>query len=169
MTGTNNFKAVLQDLTFAPDDEQQRVKAAFWVRQSSDPIADPDKITLAHAQQVTGDCRLARWWPLPGFPEWFCNRQTWREDLEYLLAQAVSALERILKSVDPKMSNAQVQAAKLLMEVTGRGAPSRKEVKMIDERVHKMTPQQLREFLDTGFKKLQPRTPEPDDGNTEVQ
>jgi hypothetical protein len=128
---------------FRPTDLQVKAKVRFWTRQADNPLADSASVTRQIAIQVTGDQRLAGWWSLPGFADWFTNRDEFRERAEYLV-----------ECDDPKVVNAQVQLIKAIIEASGRGPATKKEVKYLDEGVGKLDATQLEQLLSKNTKRL---------------
>lgn len=112
--------AASSDLTFAPTPDMRRAKAAFWSRFADAPTSlSSDPVTLASAQQFGADKRLGKWWTLPGFQEWFQNREEFRERLEYLADIALDSLEQVLTDPDANPS-AKVASAKLVLEAASK-------------------------------------------------
>lgn len=112
----NKILAAAQtDLVFAPTPDMRRVKAAFWSKMQDNPNLSGSAGTLAAVQQIVTDKRLAKWWSLPGFSEWFQNGEEYRERMEYLADLALDALEQILTDPDANAS-AKVTSAKLVLE-----------------------------------------------------
>lgn len=111
--------AASTDLTFSPTPDMRRAKAAFWSRVADAPALDSGPVTLAAAQQIGADKRLAKWWTLPGFQEWFQNREEFRERLEYLADIALDSLEQVLSDPDANAS-AKVASAKLVLEAASK-------------------------------------------------
>lgn len=138
---------VAEDLLYVPSAEERRVKAALWAVVAENPIHDPESMTVEDIVKVTGDNRVRRWWKQPQFRDWLLNKDEFKQRLEYQAHLALDTLERILSGTDPKMANAQVQAAKLIIEAANR-MPQRwtKEI-WGDERIQKMDKLQLKEFI----------------------
>lgn len=152
MVDTKNLGAV-DDLTYEPSDAERRAKAQFWAKYYDDPKMDRNSISLAAVLDYTGDSRISRWWGKPGFKEWFCNKDEWRQRQEYLVNLAQSVAEDIL--LDPKANpTAKVALIKFLTESIGRAEARIRETKMLDAAVHNMTAEQLEEFIRSSTKKL---------------
>lgn len=150
---TDILAAAAEDLGFQPEPDHRRVKAAFWAKFYEDPKMDRDRVTLAAVQQYLPDYRLRKWWSMPGFKEWFTNKDEWRQKQEYLVMLAQDEAERILLDRNAN-ANAKVGLIKFLVESIGRASPKMKEVKMLDDAIHKMTPEQLEEFVKKGVLSL---------------
>ena len=136
------------ELLFKPMPQQRQAKATFWtfVNDSMGGLS-PEDITLAKALQITNDNRLNKWWKVPGFSEWFSNKDEFRQRLEYLANLALDKVEDIILADDPKLTSAQVNIIKCLMEVAGKVPARVKEVKYLDEAVSRMDKRQLEAFL----------------------
>lgn len=145
---------IANDLTYIPSPEQRRLKQAFWTRFNDNPVCDPQDISRAVVDSVAPDYRLGRWWPQPGFKEWFCNREEFREEVDALVFLALDRMKRILISEDPKMAGAQVSAAKLLMDVGRKMPPKIAAEKFLDEKIHQMDKKQLEEYIARSMKLL---------------
>lgn len=140
-------EVLANDLTYIPNPEQRKVKAAFWTRFMENPFCEPKDIQKGDIYQLTSDNRLDRWWSQPGFKEWFRNQEEFRERVEALAMSVLDRLAVILASDDPKMSNAQVQASKLLLEVARKMPPKYQQDKYVDEKIGKMDKKELEAFV----------------------
>ena len=83
MARKSKLSDIVEDLDFAPNDAMREAKAAFWAVARDNPLVDPAELSLATVQQVCPDSRVRRWWGTPGFAEWFCNQEEWRQRIEY--------------------------------------------------------------------------------------
>lgn len=143
--------AASTDLTFAPTPDMRRAKAAFWHRFSEGPMVASDTITLASVQQVATDKRLAKWWSLPGFQEWFQNKEEFRERLEYLADIALDSLEQVLTDPDSNPS-AKVASAKLVLEAASK--MPKKEAETPTTRLEAMSRTELEDYVRKNLKFL---------------
>jgi hypothetical protein len=113
-----------------------------------DPIYDPnDDISMTQAHLLTKDDRICEWWKDEEFVKWFKNQHEFVNRLEYLCGLGLDTAEDILQSDDPKAVNAKVALIKALMEAGGKVAAKQKEVKLLDEAIHKMDKNQLEAYL----------------------
>jgi hypothetical protein len=146
------IEVLASDLTYIPNPEQRKVKAAFWTRFNENPLCEANDIQIGDVLRLVGDSRVQRWWSLPGFKEWFRNQEEFREIVESTVYLALDKLREILSSDDPKMASAQVNAAKLLLEV-GRKMPQKQAAeKFADEKIGKMGKKELEAFVQKGLK-----------------
>lgn len=148
------LEAAQTDLIFTPTPDMRRVKAAFWTKVSDKmTLVDTSNITLTAAQQVEKDRRLAKWWSLPGFSEWFQNREEFRERLEYLADIALDTLEQVL--VDPAANtSAKVSCAKLVLEAASK--MPRKENESNPSKLESMSRIELEDYVRRNLKYLSP-------------
>jgi hypothetical protein len=148
----NKILAAAQtDLVFAPTPDMRRAKAAFWSRFAEAPMAPADAVTLASAQQLGADKRLSKWWTLPGFAEWFQNREEFRERLEYLADIALDSLEQVLTDPDSNPS-AKVASAKLVLEAASK--MPKKEAEAPASRLETMSRGELEDYVRKNLKFL---------------
>lgn len=144
--------AASTDLTFSPTPDMRRAKAAFWSRFADAPTSlSSDPVTLASAQQFGADKRLSKWWTLPGFSEWFQNREEFRERLEYLADIALDSLEQVLTDPDSNPS-AKVASAKLVLEAASK--MPKKEPDSPATRLEAMTRNELEDYVRKNLKFL---------------
>lgn len=143
--------AASTDLTFAPTPDMRRAKAAFWHRVADAPALDGGPVTLAAAQQVGADKRLNKWWTLPGFAEWFQNKEEFRERLEYLADIALDSLEQVLTDPDSNPS-AKVASAKLVLEAASK--MPKKDAEAPASRLETMSRGELEDYVRKNLKFL---------------
>lgn len=147
--------SALDDIIFDPNAEMRKLKATFWTIYGSNPLMSRERVTQAAILEATSDTRIRSWWALPGFKEWFTNKDEWRQRQEYLAGLAQDVAEKIL--LDPRANaNAKVALIKFLTESVGKAEARIREVKMLDAQVHEMTPDQLQEFLQKNGVKVIP-------------
>lgn len=146
---TKDLPALVGDLVFFPEKDHQRLKAQFWARFESSPFADAASISLSTVQEKVSDPRLRNYWALPGFKEWFLNKDEARERLEYLFSKALDAAEVVLEDLDPKSFSAKVNLIKLLAELTGRlqTRGGGKDEKFSDSAINDMSEAELKKWL----------------------
>ena len=132
---------------FAPSEDQQRLKDAFWASVADDPTFDRNSITLASAQQVLDDKLLVDSWSNVQFRAWFCNSSEWQQHIAYGARVALRTLMDVME--DPKAaSNARVRAAEIVARLAAKEPPKTKEIKFADARIQKLEePEQLRRFI----------------------
>lgn len=148
----NKILAAAQtDLVFAPTPDMRRAKAAFWHRFADAPALDSGPVTLAAAQQIGADKRLSKWWSLPGFAEWFQNKEEFRERLEYLADIALDSLEQVLTDPDSNPS-AKVASAKLVLEAASK--MPKKDAEAPASRLETMSRGELEDYVRKNLKFL---------------
>lgn len=156
----NNLSKVLaaatQDIVFSPTPDMRRAKAAFWSSLSDHPlgIGDTDTLTLAASKQLGADSRLPRWWAIPGFQEWWQNKQEFKQRLEYMAQLALDSLEEIL--ADPNANpTAKVNSAKLVLDAANK-MPKKAPEENLDAKLASMTRTELEEYVRSKVKYLTP-------------
>ena len=122
--------------------EQQRLKASFWLAFKSNPIADVDSISPALVEQLTGKS-VQSWLSNPAFWEWFKVKNEVVENLEVAAMRAAELAIHYLDPSVPMNDNARVALMKLVLEFSGRTPPARKEIKWLDKEVADLSPEQL--------------------------
>lgn len=159
-TTISKLAEVMSEVVFLPTPEQRRVKAVLWTQLTDNPAYDPSRLSKELAVQLTGDHRVGKWWQHEaGFKDWLQNKDEFRQRLEYLTQLALDALESVLVDSDPKSSGAKVSAAKLLMEVANK-MPQRNARELYhDERIQKMSAQELRSYITKQTKLVAGRIP----------
>jgi hypothetical protein len=145
-TRDNFVEVLVSDLTYVPNGEQRKVKESFWVRFNEAPTCDAQDITMAEVQRLVGDSRLARWWPQPGFKEWFRNQEEFRERAAVLAHIALDTIQNLLINEDTS-PGARVQAAKLALEIARKMPQKQAETKYLDDSINKMDKKQLEQYL----------------------
>jgi len=150
---------VADSLLFKPSYEQVQIKSAFWAKFSANPLVDVNQISLPTVQRFVPEPKLARWWQMFGFQEWFLNESEFTERVTSLAYLALSALEDILTNPDAN-ANARISAARLVFEASNK-MPKQKNEKIIylDDQIQKMDQGQLEAFLRQ--KALVPASSEP--------
>lgn len=138
---------------FSPAVEHRRAKSTFWSYFATSDELPPEDISLSIALKYSADRRVSQWWDLPGFQDWFSNKDEFRQRMEYLSNLALDRLEAIL--VDSKgQAASQVAAAKLIMEVSRKMPSKASEEQFVDEKIHLMDKKQLEEYISRGMRLL---------------
>lgn len=150
----NKILAAAQtDLVFTPTPDMRKAKASFWSRFAEAPALDGGPVTLAAAQQVATDKRLTKWWSIPGFQDWFQNKEEFKERLEYLADIALDSLESVLTDPDANPS-AKVASAKLVLEAASK--MPKKEADAPASRLETMSRNELEDYVRRNLKYLAP-------------
>lgn len=103
------------ELMLQVTEEMRACKTRFWKMLDSNPICDPEHITLAAVQQLTGEKKLKGWWEKPAFVSWFTSGDEYEVKLSSAKFSAVDALMDVLMNPDSPAS-ARVAAAKIIMD-----------------------------------------------------
>jgi hypothetical protein len=140
--------AASQEVVFAPTPEMRRAKAAFWASLEGTPAGDlAEHMTLAAASSLGADKKLSRWWAIPGFSDWWQNREEFKQRLEYLAQLALDSLEGVLADPDAN-ATARVNSAKLVLEAANK-MPKRAAEEDISSRLAAMSRNELEEYVRT--------------------
>jgi len=139
------LSAVIDD-TFLPNPKQRQSKSTFWAMYAENPLFSPDSISMEEAYRVTKIPSIKRWWNLPGFKDWFLNKDEYRQRLEYLAHLALDTAEEILLDRDTQAS-ARVNMAKLIIEAANKMPNKYAKQQYLDETISKMEPKQLEEYI----------------------
>lgn len=135
-------------VSFNPTREQQQAKSSFWsFFMSGDVVVAPTR-NVKTATRYGRASQVREWWDLPGFQEWFYNKDEFRQRAEFLANQSLTHLESIL--FDAKApANAKVGAIKLIMELANRlpKAGSDNKEQYLDAKVSQMNREELEEFI----------------------
>jgi hypothetical protein len=146
-------KAPLADLAeevlFVPREEHRTLKARFLARTSDNPAIDLPTIDLATGCRILGNNKLAKYWSLPGFRDWFRNSSEQREQLEELFDLALTAARDILLSTEPKVQGARVQMIKTVAELAAKYPKKQAENPMLSA-VNSMDKASLQMLLEKG-------------------
>jgi hypothetical protein len=144
---SDDLDKLTDDLMLDVTPAMQRAKSAFWTIAADTPMVDPSDITLAAIQQICPDTRVKRWWSIPGFREWFCNKHEWRQRVEYLVNRGLDAIEDVLS--DPEAApSARVKAFEVLAKLSNKEPARVKEVRFADSQIEKMSKEQLEAFIE---------------------
>lgn len=147
--------AASQEVVFAPTPEMRRAKAAFWASLEDTPSGDlADTMTLAAATSLGADKKLSRWWNIPGFADWWQNKEEFKQRLEYIAQLALDALEGVLLDPDANPT-AKVSSAKLVLEAANK-MPKRQAEDSVEQKLAGMSRNELEEYVRTRMKYLTP-------------
>lgn len=147
--------AASQEVVFSPTPDMRRAKAAFWASLDGTPAGDlAENMTLAAASAMGADKKLSRWWSIPGFSEWWQNREEFKQRLEYMAQLALDTLEGVLLDPDAN-TTARVNSAKLVLEAANK-MPKKQAEDTVDQRLAGMSRNELEEYVRTRMKYLTP-------------
>jgi hypothetical protein len=151
-------------VVFQPDEPQRRAKSNFWAHFATTDTLPPDHVSLATALKFGGDRRISQWWDLPGFQDWFSNKDEFRQRVEFLADLALDELYGIIKDKEFNGS-AKVAAIKMLMEMGKKlSSKSADKDQYLDEKVSQMSKEELEKFIRSRTAKL--LQPEQDKDNS---
>lgn len=134
---------------FTPNQDHRRAKSNLWTAVAEQGISLPPDPPMQLVAQYAGDRRLQQWWDIPGFQDWFLNRQEFRQRVDALSQLALDEMERILTSTDPKTATAKVAVIRMALEASGKLAEASRsrDSDTADEKIAKMSQKELEEFI----------------------
>lgn len=144
---TSKVTDIAEAVLFNPNTAHRRTKVKFWSRYMTGPMTDPSTVSLTEAMEVTQDPKLAKYWAISGFKEWFLNRDENRERLEYLYVLALDAAEEILTNPEAQAS-AKVNMIKVIGELSNKFPNRYQQEKFTDDEINKMSELQLKAWLE---------------------
>lgn len=129
---------------YRPTPDQRLIKAEFQVALANGP--SPEKVTAAFAVQITNRGVIERWWPVPGFREWFLDASSFENRAE---AYANNALEIANEIACTAMKDGdRMSAVKFLVEVAGKIKKHQTEEKFLDESIQKAGLNELNKMIE---------------------
>lgn len=137
---------------FRPDEAQKRAKSNFWSFFLDSGSLPPDPIELAVALQYGANRAISEWWSLPGFQDWFTNRDEFRQKAEFTAGIALDELKEIIQDKKANI-NARVAAIKIAFQIANKTQEKAKET-YVDEIIGEMNSKQLEEFIKSKLKRL---------------
>jgi len=109
-------------------------KTRFWTAMQTNPICDPEHVTLAAALQLTGEKRLESWWEKPGFKKWFCAEDEFEVKLSSAKYMAIDTLLDVMSNPDTAPS-ARVAAAKEVLANANKTENDDKNLEKLLEKI----------------------------------
>lgn len=134
VSATERVRDLATEISYIPSDPEKELKALFTVALEENPITDWNSLSPSVIEELTKDPRIHKWWPKPGFREWFSNRHEFRAKGEFILDKLLDSFLQIALSDDPKSFGAKVQAAKVLAEITGKTQKAAK-IRVLDAEI----------------------------------
>ena len=95
--------------------EMRECKTRFWKALESNPICDPNHVSLPAVMQLTKHKKLKSWWEKPGFEEWFTAGDEFEVKVASAKHTALDTMMEIMANPDSPAS-ARVTAAKQVMD-----------------------------------------------------
>lgn len=141
-------------VSFSPTEPQRRAKSNFWSFFASGEALPPTNVDLATAVKYAGDKRIAEWWSLEGFADWFANKDEFRQRVEFLADLALDELYHLIRDPDTQ-ATAKVAAIRMIMDVgkkVAQKAPT--EESAVSEKIASMDKKQLEEYIKSRLTQL---------------
>jgi hypothetical protein len=150
----NQLGKAVDVVSFTPTEVQRRAKSNFWSFFASGEALPPTQVDLAIATKYAGDKRITEWWQLEGFPEWFANRDEFRQRVEFLADLALDELYHLIR--DPEtQATAKVAAIRMIMDVGKKlSQKSPNEDDSVAGKIAEMNQKQLEEYIKSRLTKL---------------
>lgn len=146
MKTEDKLASALQSIEFIPSDRQRQAKAAFWSIASESPVFDPQGVSLSQVRQWVSDPEIVRWWPTPGFQDWFLNRDELRQRIEWAVHRGLDAVMDVFDDTEaPAM--AKIRAFEIVSKLAGKEPAKRQVTEYADKDIQKMSEQELRNYL----------------------
>lgn len=143
-------------VAFQASDAQKRAKSNFWSFFASGDALPPTDVDLATASRYAGDRRISEWWTLQGFPEWFANKDEFRQKVEFMAGVVLDEFFSLIRSPDTQ-ATAKVAAGKVILEAAKKlnNKPASEESQVSDQ-IAKMSKDELEAFIRNRMDKLLP-------------
>lgn len=133
---------------FKPNDAQRLAKSTFWSYFIESHTPPPEVIELSTALRYGASKGISDWWSLPGFQDWFTNKDEFRQRIEYLASLCLDELEHTVRDRNGNPT-ARTAAIRMILQASNKlteGATS-KGGTFLDESVSKMDRNQLLDFI----------------------
>jgi hypothetical protein len=148
---SNGIKAIIDDITYVPNNREVRMKAAFWAKYQTNPVYQAGDIpALADIVSTLNSSSIEKSWKKDGFKEWFLNSDEFRQKSRYLATRAQEELEGLLAMPVGEggiKASEKLSAIKLAFDLEGSYQKKQKEVKMLDAAIDKMNPAELESYI----------------------
>jgi hypothetical protein len=142
----SKMTAITDELVFVPQRIDQKMKASFWIKWNQGPVKSQENISAAAVAQVLGNTVINKRWHIPGFKEWFLNKDEYRQRIEYIGMRALDVMSDILEDETVK-PDVRLKAAKTVLELGGKFITKKPEVIVLDKDINSMNQEQLDEFI----------------------
>lgn len=136
----------ISDQLFTPRNIHKKYKAKLHNKVKDNLMYNMENITDADIIKLCGSNKLNEWLAEPGFRDWLLDNNEYADRLEYLNNLALDRIEGILLG-DSSDKDA-LNAAKLLMEASGRMAAHKQKQEFADKAIQSMSEDQLRKYLE---------------------
>ena len=137
-----NIVEIVQSSSFIPTNAMIRRRGEFW-RKCSNPDVDSDT-ELKQVIELGASSIITRWWSIPGFREWFLNKDWNKHEAEALLQAAMKRVADILR--DEEDTGLLINAAKEARAIYAQ-MHVQVEEKFADSQVAEMSKDELAEYI----------------------
>lgn len=129
-------------------ESQSVAKQRFWRRfKAQNSGTDATALNNVQISRLAGDANIINYLSDPVFYDWFMNEKTEDDLIKSSSEVAIKFLRDMVIGVQEVPANARVAAAKILLDMDGRGAKSQKEVVYRDETIARMDKAELESFI----------------------
>jgi hypothetical protein len=146
----SKLATVTRDLSLfsQPTSDQRQTKERFWGLFMQGDAEVPSEVDLATALRFGQDKRISTWWDIPGFRDWFLNKQEFKDRVEFMAHLALDGIQEVLQDKTATPAS-RVAAAKLALEVANKlpKAGSNQDGKYLDEKINEMDSKELERFI----------------------
>ena len=136
---------------FSPNRTQNSAKARFWAKfKGQAGLVELSTLTKLEVIQLSGSKAVEAWLRDPKFALWFFDKDSLSHRLHALKETAVDVLEEILLSeyqAGVLSAKDKLKAADMLLQVTGSYPSRTKEIVFADERISKMSEDEVEREL----------------------
>lgn len=134
-------KATRNEMSFDPNDFQERVKSRFF-RRLEELSHKYDKETVFSSPDLTvqlaGTDRILKWLEDPAFASWFVDEDFLVDTLASLKAPAVDLLKQSIRNEDAHLGD-RLKAVRMLFELTDSFPGRKQEVRFLDDRLNSLS------------------------------
>jgi hypothetical protein len=148
-------------MEFSPSEAHRRAKSNFWSYFAAGESLPPTSVDVLLATKYAGDRRVSEWWYLDGFQAWFSNKDEFRQRVEFLADLALDELYLLIKSPNTA-APAKVAAIRMIMDVGQKLAAKGPKEETAENKIGRMSKEELESFIRAGVSKLLPDDSEED-------
>lgn len=133
-------KAVSAEISFEPNEFQERVKARFWRRLDEQSLRVDPETAFASREwllELSGTDRIFSWLDNPAFAAWFADADYIGDIIQSQVRKNIQKLIDIRDESDAPAGDA-IKAARTLLELADAFPGKKSEVRFIDEQLDAM-------------------------------
>jgi len=140
---TIDIPRIVSESQFTPTATQIRRRKQFWDKQAGEV---PDNASLDQILALGAHTAIRQWWSIPGFSDWFLDRDWNKHESEALLHSAMRRLQNVLRDSEDnsELINAAKEARNLHAQLHNKPAVSDTSG---DSEIDKMSREEVEQFL----------------------